>query len=81
MTSISKNGSAYIQHRGGLIGFLRVLNPQTLAFADYKGNRQLLPAGNLSANDRVALFLRDYLQRTRLKIPVSIVWQRELGIR
>src|SRR5262249_38052124 len=55
-------------HRGGRAGFLRVLNPQTLAFADYRGNRQMLSTGNFAANDRVALFLMDYPQRTRLKI-------------
>jgi predicted pyridoxine 5'-phosphate oxidase superfamily flavin-nucleotide-binding protein len=66
--TISESGWPYVQHRGGRPGFLRVLNPQTLAFADYPGNRQLLSTGNLAANDRVALFLMDYPQRTRLKI-------------
>jgi predicted pyridoxine 5'-phosphate oxidase superfamily flavin-nucleotide-binding protein len=49
-------------------GFLRVVNETTLAFADYKGNRQLLTTGNVSVNDRVALFLMDYPNRARLKI-------------
>jgi predicted pyridoxine 5'-phosphate oxidase superfamily flavin-nucleotide-binding protein len=68
VASVSENGWPYIQHRGGRAGFLRVLNPHTLAFADYQGNRQLLSTGNIAANDRVALFLMDYPQRTRLKI-------------
>ena len=68
LATISENGWPYIQHRGGRPGFLRVLNPSTLAFADYRGNRQLLSTGNLAANNRVALFLMDYPQRTRLKI-------------
>jgi predicted pyridoxine 5'-phosphate oxidase superfamily flavin-nucleotide-binding protein len=66
--TVSEGGWPYIQHRGGPPGFLRVLNPTTLAFADYKGNRQLLSTGNLSVNDRVALFLMDYPRRERLKI-------------
>ncbi len=66
--SISETGWPYIQHRGGPKGFLRVVNETTLAFADYKGNRQLLTTGNVSVNDRVALFLMDYPNRTRLKI-------------
>ncbi|MGA7901688.1 MAG: pyridoxamine 5'-phosphate oxidase family protein, partial [Terrimicrobiaceae bacterium] len=49
-------------------GFLRVVDPHTLAFADYRGNRQLLSTGNLAANDRVSLFLMDYPRRERLKI-------------
>src|SRR5437867_11706579 len=68
MASVSEAGWPYIQHRGGRAGFLRVLNPHTLAFADYTGNRQMLSTGSLATNDRVALFLMDYPQRTRLKI-------------
>ena len=66
--SINESGWPYIQHRGGPPGFLRVINETTLAFADYKGNRQLLTTGNVSVNDRVALFLMDYKNRERLKI-------------
>jgi len=68
MATITENGWPYIQHRGGPPGFLRVLDPHTLAFADYRGNRQMLSTGNLANNDRVALFLMDYPGRTRLKI-------------
>ena len=68
MATVSETGWPDVQHRGGQPGFLRVLSPTALAFADYKGNRQLLSTGNLAANDRVTLFLMDYPQRTRLKI-------------
>ncbi len=66
--SISESGWPYVQHRGGPAGFLRLINETTLVFADYKGNRQLLGTGNMSVNDRVALFLIDYKNRERLKI-------------
>lgn len=68
MATVSENGWPYVQHRGGRPGFLRVVSSTQLAFADYKGNRQMLSTGNLADNDRVALFLIDYPQRTRLKI-------------
>ena len=68
MATVSETGWPYIQHRGGPRGFLRVLDDQTLAFADFRGNRQLLTVGNLAVNDRVALFLMDYNRRERLKI-------------
>ena len=61
-------GQPYIQHRGGPRGFLRVLDPQTIAFADYRGNRQYISMGNLVENPRVHVFLIDYAQRARLKI-------------
>jgi predicted pyridoxine 5'-phosphate oxidase superfamily flavin-nucleotide-binding protein len=68
MASISESGWPYLQHRGGMAGFLRVISPRMLAFADYKGNRQMLSTGNIAANDRVSLFLMDYPRRMRLKI-------------
>src|ERR1700722_13301445 len=49
MASVSETGWPYLQHRGGAMGFLRVLKPTLLAFADYTGNRQLISAGNLAA--------------------------------
>jgi len=68
LATVSETGWPYMQHRGGQPGFLRVVSPTKLAFADYKGNRQMLSTGNVTANDRVCLFLMDYPQRTRLKI-------------
>ena len=68
LATVTESGWPYVQHRGGEPGFLRVVSPAQLAFADYKGNRQLLSTGNLGTNDRVCLFLMDYPQRTRLKI-------------
>ena len=68
LATVSENGWPYVQHRGGAAGFLRVVSPTQLAFADYKGNRQMLSTGHLAASDRVALFLMDYPRKERLKI-------------
>jgi len=68
LATVSESGWPYVQHRGGPAGFLRVLDPHSLAFDDYQGNRQLLTAGNVSVDDRVALLLMDYPNRRRLKI-------------
>ena len=68
MATVTPDGWPYVQHRGGPRGFLKVLDEHTLAFADYSGNKQYISAGNLSANDRVALFLMDYPNQTRLKV-------------
>ena len=68
LATVSETGWPYVQHRGGETGFLHVINPSQIAFADYKGNRQLISTGNLAANDRVMIFLMDYPERTRLKV-------------
>jgi predicted pyridoxine 5'-phosphate oxidase superfamily flavin-nucleotide-binding protein len=68
LATTTPDGWPYVQHRGGPAGFLHVLNPRTLAFADLVGNKQYISTGNVATNDRVALFLMDYPHQTRLKI-------------
>lgn len=72
MASVSETGWPYVQHRGGPAGFLKVVDDRTLAFADYRGNRQYISTGNLAANDRACLFLMDYPRRARLKIYATV---------
>jgi predicted pyridoxine 5'-phosphate oxidase superfamily flavin-nucleotide-binding protein len=64
----SADGQPYIQHRGGPKGFVKILDKNTLAFADYSGNRQYITQGNLSENPRAHIFVMDYAHRRRVKI-------------
>ncbi len=66
--TVSETGWPYVQFRGGPVGFLKVLDAQTLAYADYRGNRQYLSVGNLRGDDRIALILMDYPNQRRLKV-------------
>jgi len=68
LATVNADGQPYIQHRGGPPGFLRVLNENTIAFADFAGNRQYITQGNLADNPKVHLFLIDYAHRQRVKI-------------
>ncbi len=68
MASIGSTGWPYIQHRGGPVGFLKVMDESTIAFADFRGNRQYVSTGNVATDNRVALILMDYPHQTRLKI-------------
>jgi uncharacterized protein len=68
MASVSETGWPYIQHRGGFKGFVHILNPSTIGFADFRGNKQYISLGNLQHDSRVALFFMDYPHQTRLKI-------------
>jgi predicted pyridoxine 5'-phosphate oxidase superfamily flavin-nucleotide-binding protein len=68
MASVSENGWPYVQHRGGPVGFLKVLDETHLGFADFRGNRQYISLGNVQADDRVSLFLMDYPHQARLKL-------------
>lgn len=66
--TVSETGWPYVQFRGGAPGFLRVIDPQTVAYADYRGNRQYISTGNLRTNPRVAIIAVDYPARKRLKL-------------
>ena len=64
----AKSGWPYVQHRGGPKGFVRTLDPHTLAFADYPGNKQYITLGNLTENPKATILAIDYAQRQRVKI-------------
>ena len=68
IATVNEDGWPYVQHRGGPPGFLKVVGPNRLAYADFRGNMQLLSVGNTSTNDRVSMILMDYPNRRRLKL-------------
>lgn len=68
LATASAEGQPYIQHRGGPPGFLHVLGEHSLAFADFKGNRQFISTGNLAENANAFIFLMDYAHRQRIKL-------------
>jgi predicted pyridoxine 5'-phosphate oxidase superfamily flavin-nucleotide-binding protein len=68
LSTASADGQPYIQHRGGPKGFVKIIDKNTIAFADYSGNRQYITQGNLSENPRAHIFVMDYAHRRRVKI-------------
>ena len=68
LATVGASGWPYVQYRGGAPGFLHVLDPHTLGFADVRGNRQYISTGNLPGDGRIAVFAMDYANRTRLKL-------------
>jgi predicted pyridoxine 5'-phosphate oxidase superfamily flavin-nucleotide-binding protein len=68
LATATAGGQPYIQHRGGPKGFVKVLDKNTIAFADYSGNRQYITQGNLTENPKAHIFVMDYAHRRRVKI-------------
>jgi uncharacterized protein len=68
LATAAADGQPYIQHRGGPKGFVKILDKNTIAFADYSGNRQYITQGNLSENPHAYIFVMDYAHRRRVKI-------------
>src|SRR5947208_12905484 len=68
LSTASADGQPYIQHRGGPKGFVKIIDKNTIAFADYSGNRQYITQGNLTENSKAHIFVMDYAHRRRVKI-------------
>jgi predicted pyridoxine 5'-phosphate oxidase superfamily flavin-nucleotide-binding protein len=68
LATANASGQPYAQHRGGPKGFIRVIDADTLGFADFRGNRQYITTGNLVENEKAFLFLMDYANRRRVKL-------------
>ena len=78
MATVSETGWPYVQHKGGDVGWIKVLGPSTIGWLERNGNKQYLGTGNLAANNRVALILVDYPNRTRLKLFGRATYHAEL---
>lgn len=72
MATVGENGWPYVQHRGGPKGFLKVIDSETIAYADFRGNGQYISTGNLQTSNKAALLLMDYPSKQRLKVWVEI---------
>jgi len=68
LATVSETGWPYVQHRGGPAGFVKVLSPTTLGFADFRGNLQHVSTGNALGDDRASIIVVDYARRRRLKL-------------
>jgi predicted pyridoxine 5'-phosphate oxidase superfamily flavin-nucleotide-binding protein len=68
IATVGATGWPYVQHRGGPKGFLKVIDHHTIAFADFRGNKQFVSTGNIGTDNRVALIMVDYPRQARLKI-------------
>jgi len=68
MATVGESGWPYVQHRGGPRGFLKVISPTRIAFADFRGNRQYVSAGNASRDSRASIIVVDYATQRRLKL-------------
>lgn len=68
LATADASSQPYVQHRGGPKGFIRALDDHRLAFVNLVGNRQYISRDNLADNDRVCLFLIDYVRRQRVKV-------------
>jgi uncharacterized protein len=66
-------------HRGGLPGFVEVVDEQTLVWPDYRGNNLFQSLGNIQVQPRAGLLFVDFERCDTLQLTgsASIIWNSE----
>ena len=70
-------GQPDCSYKGGLPGFVRVIDEHTLAIPDYDGNGQYRTWGNVVVNLRVGLLFVDFETPKRLRVNGTATVSRE----
>jgi predicted pyridoxine 5'-phosphate oxidase superfamily flavin-nucleotide-binding protein len=68
LATADAKGSPNCSYKGGDPGFVRVLDPHTIAFPSYDGNGMYLSMGNVLANPRVGLLFIDFERGKRMRL-------------
>lgn len=62
------DGWPVVQHRAGPLGFIEIVDAQTLSFPDYGGRQPDVSHRNLSEDPRVCISMMDYESGARLNV-------------
>ncbi|MDR4307403.1 pyridoxamine 5'-phosphate oxidase family protein [Chelatococcus sambhunathii] len=68
LSTVDAEGMPTVSYKGGGAGFVRVLDPRTIAFPGYDGNGMFLSAGNIAQNPSVGLLFIDFETPHRLRV-------------
>jgi predicted pyridoxine 5'-phosphate oxidase superfamily flavin-nucleotide-binding protein len=68
IATVDEDGQPQSSYKGGEPGFVRVIDPRTIAFPIYDGNGMFLTAGNLLATKKVGLLFIDLEGRKRMRL-------------
>ena len=79
IASVHPKGGADSSHRGGLPGFIQVLDARSLAFPDYAGNNMFNTLGNLAVHPNAGLLFVDFETGATLQLTgkAQILWEKE----
>jgi predicted pyridoxine 5'-phosphate oxidase superfamily flavin-nucleotide-binding protein len=68
LATADAQGQPDVSYKGGLPGFVRVVDESTLAFPDYDGNGMFKSLGNILVNPRVGLLFIDFEHPGRMRV-------------
>jgi len=68
LSTVDHNGRPTVSYKGGTPGFVKVLDPMTLAFPSYDGNGMYLSMGNISGNPEIGCLFIDFERPFRIRL-------------
>jgi len=68
LATVDANGSPTVSYKGGTPGFVKALDPQTIAFPAYDGNGMFLSMGNASQTGEIGMLFIDFETPHRLRV-------------
>jgi len=77
LSTVDANGHPTVSHKGGAVGFVRVIDPSTIVFPSYDGNGMFLSMGNIAHDGRIGLLFMDFERPHRLRAHANAVVSRD----
>jgi predicted pyridoxine 5'-phosphate oxidase superfamily flavin-nucleotide-binding protein len=68
LATADAHGQPDVSYKGGMPGFVRIVDDRTLAFPDYDGNGMFKSLGNILANPKVGLLFVDFQHPNRMRV-------------
>lgn len=68
LATVDSEGRPQCQYKGGEPGFIRVIDPKTVAFPSYDGNGRYHSMGNISATSNIGMLFLDFETPNRLRL-------------
>lgn len=68
LATVDHHGRPTVSYKGGLPGFVRVVDVRSLAFPSYDGNGMFMSTGNIAATREVGLLFIDFETPHRLRV-------------
>lgn len=68
LATVDAEGQPDCSYKGGMPGFVRVVDEETLAFPDYDGNGMFRSLGNILVHPQVGLLFVDFEKPNRLRV-------------
>ncbi len=68
LATVDERGRVNCSYKGGDPGFIRVVDPETVAFPNYDGNGMYLSMGNVVNTGQVGLLFIDFESQSRMRL-------------